>query len=72
MLMLKFWIKASNGRVYVEVPAKVNAIGSYTDKEHVFTETGMIPRSMIEGEITEEWLTEDSGQETYPPLLFQK
>ncbi len=57
MLILKFHIKHNNQRIYIESEAKSE---DYVDSRYVYLKDGKIPKSMVEGDIEEEWQEERS------------
>ena len=63
MLILKFFIKKSNGSIYVEDEARVDNSGSYKDADYVYLKEGKIPRELIDGEIEEQWLASSKSEE---------
>lgn len=69
-IILKFHIKASNGnRIYVEDEAKLDEYGDYSDRDFIYLKEGKIPRSLIDGEIDVDSISdEEIGQDSLVQL----
>lgn len=55
-LIYKFFLKTDTGRVYIETEAEDK------DGQWIYVKNGKIPRHLIDGEISEEWVTSVDSQ----------